>query len=71
MRSLRQRICTLAKLLQALRRLRDRRLRPYGVGLRFVGQHLLRAQLLGNIFDFVLAREHAILLGIGCVKPHA
>ncbi|MCY1216441.1 hypothetical protein D9M72_283140 [compost metagenome] len=37
------------------------------LGLGFVGQQQLRARLLLQVFDFLLARQHAGLLGIGGV----
>ena len=62
MHGLRQCIYTLTNILQALRRLRECRFGTHRTRFSFVGKHVLCTQLLGDVFDFLLARQHAVLL---------
>ncbi|KGD44404.1 hypothetical protein DO72_5716 [Burkholderia pseudomallei] len=56
---------------QRLRRLRVCRFRSDRRRLRLVGQERLRAHLARQVLDFLRAREHARLLGVGRVELHA
>ena len=49
---------------QPLGGLRQRRVGPRGGGPCLFRQHLLRPQLAHDVLDFLLARQHAVLLGV-------
>ena len=68
--SLRQHRHLLGQLLQSLGRLRERAISTNRTLLGFVSKHLLSAQLATQIVDFLLARQHAVLLGISSIKTH-
>ena len=61
----------LAAVLQAALQVRHGGVGAGGARARLVQQQRLRAELLTDVVDLVLAREHAVLLRIGRVEAHA
>ena len=60
----------LCEFLQSLRALRERSFCTHRALPCFIRQHLLRSNLTNQIVDFLLTRQHAILLGIRRMKTY-